>query len=205
MIKNVIFDIGMVLADFCWYTYMTEELGFSEETARLFGEKVVMTEFWHQLDLGVMPEAEVIAAMKAQVPDHREEAELFFGNIEHIVKNYDHSRKWIVSLKKRGYKVYLLSNYPRGTFVLHKEKVFDFVDVADGRVISGFERMTKPDRRIYEILSNRYGLNAKECVFIDDQEVNIKAAKAFGMKGIVFGSYEQANNELEEILKDGNA
>ncbi len=205
MIANIVFDIGMVLADFCWYSYMTDELGFSEERARLFGEKIVLTEFWHQLDLGLKPEAEVIAEMKAQVPEFREEAELFFGNIIHIVRNYDYSRKWIESLKARGYRVYLLSNYPRGTFTLHHKKVFDFVDVTDGRVISGFERLTKPDRRIYELLCDRYGLKPDECVFIDDQEKNIEAAEKFGMKGIVFKSYEQANGELEEILRDGNA
>ena len=205
MIKNVVFDIGMVLADFCWYTYMTDKLGFSEETARFFGEKIVLTEFWHQLDLGVIPESEVIADMKNQLPGYEKEAELFFDNIEFIVRSYDYSRDWILSLKERGYKVYLLSNYPRGTFVLHKEKAFTFVDVADGRVISGFERMTKPDRRIYEMLCERYGLIPEECVFLDDQERNIEAAREYGMKGIVFKSYEQANAELEEILKDGNA
>ena len=140
MIKNVVFDIGMVLADFCWYSYMTDKLGFSEETARLFGDKVVLTDFWHQLDLGVIPEAEVIAQMKAQVPEYKEEADRFFDDLEFIVKSYDYSRSWILSLKERGYMVWLLSNYPRGTFVLHKEKVFDFVDAADGRVISGFDK-----------------------------------------------------------------
>ena len=205
MIKNVVFDIGMVLADFCWYSYMTDKLGFSEETARLFGDKVVLTDFWHQLDLGVIPEAEVIAQMKAQVPEYKEEADRFFDDLEFIVKSYDYSRSWILSLKERGYKVWLLSNYPRGTFVLHKEKVFDFVDAADGRVISGFEKMTKPDIRIYELLCDRYGLNPHECVFLDDQQVNIEAARAYGMKGIVFKSYEQAERELEEILRDGNA
>ena len=204
MIKNIVFDIGMVLADFCWYSYMTDELGFSEERARLFGERIVLTEFWHQLDLGVKSEAEVISEMKAQVPEFREDAELFFGNLLYIVRNYDYSRKWIVSLKERGYKVYLLSNYPRGTFTLHHKKVFDFVDVTDGRVISAFERLTKPDRRIYELLCDRYGLKPEECVFIDDQEKNIEAAEKFGMKGIVFKPYEQSNRELEEILRDGN-
>lgn len=205
MIKNVVFDIGMVLADFCWYTYMTDELGFSEETARLFGDKIVLTEFWHQLDLGVIPEVEVFAGMKKQMPGYERETELFFENLEFIVKNYDYSRDWILSLKERGYKVYLLSNYPRGTFVLHKEKVFNFVDAADGRVISGFERLTKPDRRIYELLCDRYGLKPEECVFVDDQERNIEAARAYGMKGVVFKSYEQAYRELEEVFKDGNA
>ncbi len=203
MIRNIVFDIGMVLADFCWYSYMTDKLGFSEETARLFGEKIVLTSHWDELDLGARPEAEVIAEMKAEVPEYRKEAELFFGNLAGIVKNYDYSRSWLTSLKERGYGIYLLSNYPRSTFILHKKEVFDFVDVADGYVVSGFEGIAKPDPRIYRLLFERYSLDPAECVFTDDRKVNTDAAEKCGMKAIVFCSYEQANRELEVIL-DGN-
>ena len=45
-----------------------------------------------------------------------------------------------------------------------------------------------------------YGLNPDECVFIDDRKVNVDAAKALGMHGIVFTSYEEAKKELDGIL-----
>jgi putative hydrolase of the HAD superfamily len=104
------------------------------------------------------------------------------------------------SLKEKGLKIYLLSNYPKSIFALHEERgKFTFIDKIDGRVVSGFEGMVKPDAEIYKLLMDRYGLKAEECVFIDDRPENIEAAKALGMEGIVFESYEQASEELEKI------
>ncbi|MCR5250023.1 MAG: HAD family phosphatase [Lachnospiraceae bacterium] len=200
MIRNIVFDIGMVLADFRWAAYMRQDLGFSPELVDLFGEKVVQTELWDEFDLGVRETDEIIADMKARVPQYPREADLFFERIEDIAVAYPYSRPWLQELKQRGYGVYLLSNYPRSTYVVHEKKHFDFAALADGKVISGFERMSKPDPRIYRLLLTRYGLKAEECVFLDDREVNIAAAIAEGMKGILFTGYEEARAKLEELL-----
>jgi putative hydrolase of the HAD superfamily len=94
-----------------------------------------------------------------------------------------------------------LSNYPKSIFALHEEKgKFTFIDKIDGKVVSGYEGISKPDAGIYELLMDRYGLKADECVFIDDRPENIEVAKALGMEGIVFESYEQASIELENIV-----
>ena len=53
---------------------------------------------------------------------------------------------------------------------------------------------------IYSLLLKRYGLNADECVFIDDLKENIEAAKALGIHGIVFETYEQAVRDLNELI-----
>ena len=84
---------------------------------------------------------------------------------------------------------------------MHEEKHFDFASIVDGKVISGIERMSKPDPRIYRLLFERYGLDPSECVFLDDRQVNVDAAVQQGMKGIRFDRYEDARGQLEEILK----
>ena len=65
-------------------------------------------------------------------------------------------------------------------------------------MVSGFVQMVKPNADIYERLMKEYGLESSDCVFIDDRAENIEAARALGMKGIVFESYEQANAVLRE-------
>lgn len=200
MIKNVIFDIGMVLVNFRWREYMRDDLGFSEELVELMGRKVVVNPLWDELDLGIREATDIIADMKAQVPEYPQEAQRFFDGIEDIVETYSYSLSWIEELKARGYKVYLLSNYPRDTFTLHSKRKFNFVDAVDGKIVSGFVRLAKPDPAIYQLLLDTYRLNANECVFIDDRENNIEAAQQQGMKAILFKDYESARNQLNRVL-----
>ena len=61
-------------------------------------------------------------------------------------------------------------------------------------------KMVKPNADIYEHLLREYGLEPEECVFIDDRAENVEAARALGMKGIVFAGYEQACEELKKML-----
>ena len=203
MIRNIIFDIGMVLADFRWKEYMLKDLGFSPELTDIVAKRLVLNPIWDEFDLGIRPTDEIIAEMKARISDYPEEAELFFSRIEDIAAAYPYSEPWIRELKERGYRVYLLSNYPRRTFRLHEKKHFGFAALADGKVVSGFERVSKPDPAIYRILLDRYGLKAEECVFLDDRQVNIDTALSLGMQGILFTSYETAREHLEEIFRRG--
>ncbi len=84
MIKNIVFDIGMVLADFRWEAYMRDDLHFNEEVIKTIGEKVVVTSLWDELDLGVRETDDVINEMKAQVPEYQKEINIFFDGIVDI-------------------------------------------------------------------------------------------------------------------------
>lgn len=201
MIKNIVFDIGMVLADFRYAAYMRDDLGFPDETVKAFTDRLILGGLWDELDLGIRETEDIIAEMRSKVSEFPREAELFFGNLADIVKTYPYSKPWIQELKARGYKVYLLSNYPRDTYRIHEKKHFDFAPFVDGKVVSGFERISKPDPRIYRLLFERYSMIPQECVFLDDRPVNIEAAVKEGMSGIVFTSYETAHDKLSEILK----
>ena len=203
MIRNIVFDIGMVLADFRWKEYMLRDLGFAPEVMETFAERLVLDPIWDEFDLGVRPTEEIIAEMKERLPEYPKERELFFSRIEDIAASYPYSEAWIRELKERGFAVYLLSNYPRDVFRIHEKKHFGFAALVDGKVVSGFERVSKPDPAIYRILLERYGLRAEECVFLDDRKVNIDTALSLGMQGIVFTSYEDARGRLEELFKRG--
>ena len=201
MIRNIVFDIGNVLAAFRWDDYIRYNLGYPEEVVKTFGERFIIHPLWDEFDLGVRKTDDIIADMKATVPEYTEEVNAFFEHIVDIVETYPYSRRWIKELKQRGYRIYLLSNYPRRTFRIHERERFDFVDLIDGKVVSGFERLAKPDPEIYRLLFERYQIIAEECVFLDDRQVNIDAAICMGMQGILFTGYEDASRKLEEILK----
>ncbi len=201
MVKNVIFDVGGVLVDFRWRALM-DDLGLPPERQDEFEKNVFGSKWWGELDRGKLDEEYVLSKIRENNQEHIKEFELVWANKEELVKTYDYVNPWLDSLKERGLKIYLLSNYPKSIFALHEEKgKFTFIDKIDGKVVSGFIGMVKPDAEIYEHLMDKYGLKAKECVFIDDRDENIDSAKALGMMGIVFKNYNQASTELEDYLK----
>ena len=63
-------------------------------------------------------------------------------------------------------------------------------------VISGKEKIAKPDPRIYKLLLQRNNLNANDCVYIDDSEDNIRAGRKVGLKTIHY----QSSRQLKEAL-----
>lgn len=98
---------------------------------------------------------------------------------------------WMKELKAKGYKIGILTNMPPA-FAVHFRKTFaDFIALADAMVISGEERMFKPQRRIYELLRERIGLDASDLIFIDDVEANCEAARKAGWQAIRFVSNAQ--------------
>jgi putative hydrolase of the HAD superfamily len=200
MIKNVIFDVGGVLVDFRWRALMAD-LGMSKERQDEFETKVFGSKWWAELDRGALNEEYVVEKLRENVSDHLEAFNLIWENQEYLVESFGYSPIWMDDLKAKGLKLYLLSNYPKSIFTLHEEKgKFTFIDKIDGKVVSGFVGMAKPDEDIYKLLVDKYGLKFEECVFIDDRKDNIETARKLGMYGIVFKDYEQAGSELERII-----
>lgn len=198
MIKNIILDIGNVLVDFRYHDYMTE-LGFSEEVMKAMEERVILNDLWDQLDLGIRDEEEIINEMFTRVPEYEKECRVFFDNIINIVKTYDYAESWVKQLKTKGYKVYLLSNYPRSLFTLHEKSSFSFAKYVDGKVVSAFIKMSKPDARIYNYLLEQYTLKPEECLFFDDRQINIDAAVKCGFNAHLFTTYEDAVNTIDKL------
>lgn len=200
MIKNIIFDIGNVLVDFRWRELM-DELHLTKEDKDRFEVYVFGGKWWHHLDHGTMEEDEVVKHLREDNAEYQDAFDLVWKNRDQLVRPYDYSVSWIKGLKEKGYKIYLLSNYPEKLFTMHAENgSFPFLDLVDGKVVSAFEKKIKPDADIYECLMDRYGLKAEECVFIDDRAENVQGAVAVGMQGICLKSYEQASEELEALL-----
>lgn len=201
MIKNIIFDIGNVLAHFRG-TNLLQDLGLSGEVLETVADATIRSgAMWNEFDRSVMPDEEVIATCVAKAPQYEKEIHMLFDNIRYIAKEYPHAQEWIKCLKAEGYHVYLLSNYGRTAFEA-TSKELGFISLVDGMVISYEVKYVKPEPEIYQALFDKYNLKPEECVFLDDREENIRAAERFGMHGIVVQSKEQADEELRNILKE---
>ncbi|UBU14749.1 HAD family hydrolase [Nonomuraea gerenzanensis] len=115
-----------------------------------------------------------------------------FAGFERVEAMYDMLR----DVRGNGVRTCLLSNswsntYPRD----------DWDEVFDAVVISGEVGMRKPEPRIFEHALGRIGLTGEQCVFIDDIEANIVAARALGIAGIHHRDAATTIAELETVLR----
>lgn len=190
MVKNIIFDIGDVLVHFTPDKAMSE-IGIDSKKIPELMACTVMSPYWCELDRGVLKDEEIIEKMIEIKPELEADILRFFeeaGNL--LVKKTEYADELIDMCKKMGYKVFLLSNYPKKYFEMHIRNELDFAKRVDGKVVSAYEGVIKPDSRIYKILLERYGLIAKECIFVDDRAENVEAANRLGINGVLFENYE---------------
>ena len=96
------------------------------------------------------------------------------------------------------YQLYGLTNWSAESFP-YAYKNYDFFSLFNGIVVSGEEKLIKPDERIYELLLNRYNLNASECLFIDDNYENIRTAQAMDFNTIHLPPHTNLKEELQKF------
>jgi epoxide hydrolase-like predicted phosphatase len=103
-----------------------------------------------------------------------------------------------------SYSTILITNFPNHLRTFLKtdwqiDGAFDHV------IISSEVKLIKPDPRIYQLALERAGCFPEESVFIDDREVNVRAAEKLGIRGILFQDKDQAISDLEQILNHPNS
>lgn len=201
MIKNVIFDIGMVLVDFRWRAFLKDR-NVSDEDIDLIGRNAVLHPLWTQMDQGLRPEKDIIADMMKKLPGKEAEFALLFEDMTELVRPIPGNREWLGALKEKGLHIYLLSNYPHDMFAHHAANSFDFMDLIDGKIVSSYVKMIKPNENIYKCLLDTYGLVAEECVFLDDRKENTDAARRLGFRTVTVESRQQAVEALNKVISN---
>ena len=194
MIRNIIFDIGNVLTDFRWRGFLADK-GFSPEMIERIARASVHSPQWAEYDRGVLTDEEVLESFVRNDPEIERELHAAFDDFDRMVTPRAYACPWIRELRGKGYRVYYLSNFSHKAEAECPEAL-DFIPLMDGGILSYKDKLIKPDPAIYKLLLARYELEAEECVFIDDTQVNVEAARKLGIQGIVFESKEQAEQEL---------
>ena len=197
MIKNVIFDIGNVLVSFDWASYL-DSFSFDPETREHVANAVFLSPIWNDRDRGGETEEYYRNAMVAADPAYEEEIRRVMEHCERTCVEYPFSADWVKTIKKQGYRVFLLSNYSKYMYEL-QEPTFHFLPLTDGAVISYRHCLRKPEPEIYQILLDTYQLHPEECVFLDDTAANLEAAESFGIQTIHVTSHDAALRGLEAL------
>ena len=182
-IKAVVFDFGGVLVE--WDPRRLYRKIFSDESEMEAFLKNVCSPEWNvTLDKG-KPFKQAVAERIALFPEYADEIRAFDDRWEEMRGNAIAENVALLRRLAKRYPVYGLTNWSEEKFLQTKPK-FDFFNLFNGIVVSGVEKEVKPEPRLFEILLERYGLNANECVFIDDSLPNVETAKKLGFTAFCF-------------------
>lgn len=197
MIRNIVFDIGNVLTDYRWREFLTEK-GFSEPLVERLARASVLSGQWCEYDRGVWSDERILDSFVENDPGIENELRSAYGSFEGLVTKREYAIPWLREWKEKGFGVYYLSNFSEKAFRECRDAL-DFLPFTDGGILSYMDKVIKPDREIYLLLLERFGLRAEECVFLDDMQANVDAAEGVGMKGIRFLNKEQAEADLKKL------
>ena len=194
MTRAVVFDLGGVLID--WNPrHLYRKLLPDAASVEAFLAEVCTAERNYQQDAG-RTVAEAVAELSARHPDRVELIAAYYQRWEEMLGGaLDEAVAVLEELDAAGVPLYALSNWSRETFPIARRR-FRFLQRFRGIVVSGEERMAKPDPRIYRLLLDRYRLDAARCLFIDDVARNVDAARAAGMDAIEYASAAELRRQL---------
>ncbi len=182
-LSAVVFDLGNVLFDYNPRRFMFE-LGIDQKYYDRLEEIFPNSPEWLELDKGMITEDEFLARALLKEPMLKKEIITYHKHWPEHCPAVTHNVAAFYDIKAMGVKTYVLSNYQPRSFAYAEEHNI-FLHDFDGTVISCRCGLCKPDPAIYKLLIDTYALDAAHTVFFDDLQVNIDAARAAGLLGVV--------------------
>jgi putative hydrolase of the HAD superfamily len=199
MVKNLIFDLGNVLISFKPSEYFDKNK-YPETIKATILSDIFGSQEWLMLDNGEITTPEAIDAIAKKSSLNKKEIDHIFNLRTDLMFPLDQNVRLLPELKKQGFRLYYLSNFPLDIFDEVKDGYY-FFKYFDGGLISAEAKFSKPDGPIYKTLLEKYSLIPGECLFIDDLEINVKSAEAIGMKGLFTHGSLEISKEIEKAIK----
>jgi 2-haloacid dehalogenase len=190
----VIFDLGAVLID--WNPrHLYRKLFDEEQEMEVFLRDVCSPAWNAEQDRGRTWQ-EAVEILTAKHPEHRELIHAYRDRWDEMLKGPIEGTVTILErLDDEQYELHALTNWSAETFPVARER-YQFLERFRTILVSGEERLMKPDAAIFELMLERIRQPADRCVFIDDSARNIDAAASLGFDAILFSNPEQLQDEL---------
>lgn len=197
---NIIFDLGNVLIEWNKEKILSK-ICKNDLEYNLFNQFGFQSNLWIDLDNGKISleflENQLIDEMGHQYQDQIHE---LVWNWFNYVDLYDEVYELIKQLKKKNFQIYVLSNTSSIFHILLDSVLSKVSSVLNGYVISCEVKMMKPQKEIYLSLVNKYQLDIKDCIFLDDLEENVEAARTLGIKAFQIKERKEISNILKDLL-----
>jgi putative hydrolase of the HAD superfamily len=155
----------------------------------------------YELEKGTITEAEFLRMLEAELDPGTSLSgmrDVYFEHLEPNAPMIDFMRE----LRGRDLRMALLTNNVREWEPQWRAKLPEIDEIFEVVVDSAFVGMRKPDREIYELTLERLGdVEAAECLFVDDVDVNCEAARSLGMHAVHYVEADQAIAEIRAALQ----
>lgn len=190
----IIFDLGAVLID--WNPRHLYRKLFNDEALMETFLRDICTPAWNaEQDRGRTWD-EAVETLAADHPGHVDLITAYRDRWEEMLKGpIQGSVDILERLDGAGHELHALTNWSAETFPIARDR-YGFLDRFRTILVSGDERLVKPDPAIFELMLKRIEHPAERCLFIDDSAKNIKAAADLGFDAIHFSGPEQLQAEL---------
>ncbi|REE01604.1 HAD family hydrolase [Marinoscillum furvescens] len=196
-IKTIVFDLGGVLID--WDPRnLYRQLFDDEKEMESFLKDICHLQWNAQMDAGRSFQ-EAVDELSDQYPHYREEIQAYWHRwLEMIPGQIDGTVALLNQIAQKDYQLLALTNWSAETLPLVMPD-YPFFDHFEGIVVSGEEKLVKPDPKFYQVLLDRYQVKAEEALFIDDNADNIAAAAELGFPTIHFKNPEELAQRLQNL------
>lgn len=197
-VQTVIFDLGNVLID--WNPrHLFKKLFTDAEEMEYFLREVCTMDWNEQQDAGRTWE-EATSILIEKFPDYAPQIKAYHHRWSEMLNGEIPGTKDILKTIRQDarYRLYALTNWSSETFPIALDQ-FEFLQWFEGIVVSGDEKLKKPDSKIYQLILDRYDIDPSTAIFIDDSLRNVDAANQMGIHAIHFKDAVQLGSELKEL------
>ncbi|WP_332817308.1 HAD family hydrolase [Sphingopyxis sp.] len=191
---SVIFDVGRVLFD--WdLRYLFAKLIADRQELEWFVTNVVTPQWHFQHDAG-RPLAEMVPELKAGFPDQAPLIDAYASRFNETIPGpMPGSLELVERLDAAGVPLFAITNFGHEFWEGFRptQPIFDrFQDI----IVSGTEKLMKPDPAIYQLAIERFGIDPAGTLFIDDNAANVVGAESVGIAGHLFAGASELEADL---------
>lgn len=197
-IDTIIWDLGGVLID--WDPRYLYKKVFRTEAAVEYFLSAICTSDWNEEQDAGRSFEEATAVLSSQFPEYKTEISMFYDRWVEMLAGPIHENVEILrKMKKSGkLRLYALTNWSAQSFPVALDR-FEFLQWFDGILVSGQEKLKKPDPAIYNLMLERYNILRSSALFIDDNLRNVKAARSLNINSIHFEHPVQLYSKLVQL------
>jgi len=198
MIKNLVLDIGNVIGEWDANRLCGSVFDSTEDQQTALKETVQHAD-WLNLDRGTISLADAIANAQARTHLDRDKIAQIYHELPASLTPITSTMEAMQRASDVGVPMYILSNMQvhAWEYLVNTHACFA---LCDGVVVSFETGLIKPDPKIYHHLTERFSLKPEECIFVDDMQENVDAARACGWQAEQLSDPKKGGELLDRIV-----